>query len=143
MIYGFAYLGMVLVISAGWVVLAVLKKPDFIEKPLEELKNIIGPLLNSKKLIIMTDQNGIFDKNPDQNKDAKVISKINLNNFNMNSISFGNSGIFGRGGMITKIKAAKDFLKAKKLVWILNGKRKNALIDLIQNQEQGTKIFLA
>ena len=49
MIYGFAYLGMVLVISAGWVVLAVFKKPDFIEKPLEELKNKIRPLLNSKK----------------------------------------------------------------------------------------------
>ena len=50
MIYGIVYLGMVLVISAGWVVLAVLKKPDFIEKPLEELKNKIRPLLNSKKI---------------------------------------------------------------------------------------------
>ena len=49
MVYGFAYLGMVLAISAGWVVLAVLKKPDFIEKPLEELKNKIRALLNSKK----------------------------------------------------------------------------------------------
>ena len=36
MIYGFAYLGMVLAISAGWIFLAVLKKPDFIEKPLSE-----------------------------------------------------------------------------------------------------------
>ena len=35
MVYGFAYLGMVLAISAGWVLLAVLKKPDFIQKPLE------------------------------------------------------------------------------------------------------------
>ena len=50
MIYGFAYLGMVLAISAGWVVLAVLKKPEFIEKPLEELKNKLRPLLNSKKI---------------------------------------------------------------------------------------------
>ena len=49
MIYGFAYLGMVLAISAGWVVLAVLKKPDFIEKSLEELKNKIRPLLSSKE----------------------------------------------------------------------------------------------
>ena len=47
MIYGFAYLGMVLAISAGWVLLAVLKKPDFIEKPLNELKNKIRPFLNS------------------------------------------------------------------------------------------------
>ena len=50
MIYGFAYLGMVLVISAGWIVIAVLKKPDFIEKPLEELKNKIRPFLNSKEV---------------------------------------------------------------------------------------------
>ena len=49
MIYGFAYLGMVLAISAGWVLLAVLKKPDFIEKPLEELKNKIRPFLNPKE----------------------------------------------------------------------------------------------
>tara|TARA_B100000424_G_scaffold26283_1_gene18328 strand:- start:137 stop:289 length:153 start_codon:yes stop_codon:yes gene_type:complete len=49
MIYGFAYLGMVLAISAGWVVLAVLRKPDFIDKPLNDLKNKIRPFLNPKK----------------------------------------------------------------------------------------------
>ena len=49
MIYGFAYLGMVLAISAGWIILAVLKKPEFIEKPLEGLKNKIRSLLNPKK----------------------------------------------------------------------------------------------
>ena len=48
MIYGFAYLGMVLAISAGWVLLAVIKKPDFIEKPLGKLKNKIRPFLNQK-----------------------------------------------------------------------------------------------
>ena len=48
MIYGFAYLGMVLVISTGWFLLAVLKNPDFIEKPLSELKNKIRPFLNPK-----------------------------------------------------------------------------------------------
>jgi len=48
MIYGFAYLGMVIAISAGWVLIAVLKKPDFIEKPLEKVKNKIRPFLNPK-----------------------------------------------------------------------------------------------
>ena len=38
MIYGFAYLGMVLIITTGWIFLAVLKKPDFIEIPLNKLK---------------------------------------------------------------------------------------------------------
>ena len=49
MIYGFAYLGMVLIISLGWVVLAVLKKPDFIEKRLLEIKNKIRPFLYRKE----------------------------------------------------------------------------------------------
>ena len=48
MIYGFAYLGMVLAISSGWVLLAVIKKPDFIQKPLDKLKNKIRPFLNPK-----------------------------------------------------------------------------------------------
>jgi len=48
MIYGFAYLGMVIAISAGWILVAVVKKPDFIEKPLEEVKNKIRPFLNPK-----------------------------------------------------------------------------------------------
>ena len=48
MIYGFAYLGMILIISAGWVLLAVIKKPDFVEKPLSEFKNKIRPFLNPK-----------------------------------------------------------------------------------------------
>ncbi len=49
MIYGFAYLGMVLAISSGWVLLAVIKKPDFIEKPLNDLKKKIRPFLNPKE----------------------------------------------------------------------------------------------
>ena len=49
MIYGFAYLAMVLAISAGWIVLAILKKPYFIEKPIEDLKNKIRPILSSKE----------------------------------------------------------------------------------------------
>ena len=49
MIYGFAYLGMVFAISAVWIILAIIKKPDFIEKPLEKLKNKIRPFLSSKK----------------------------------------------------------------------------------------------
>ena len=48
MIYGFAYLVMVLAISTGWIILAVLKKPDFIEKPLNKVKNKIRPFLNPK-----------------------------------------------------------------------------------------------
>tara|TARA_Y100001970_G_scaffold292385_1_gene433488 strand:+ start:204 stop:377 length:174 start_codon:yes stop_codon:yes gene_type:complete len=48
MIYGFAYLAMILAITFGWVFLAVLPKPDFIQKPLDKLKDTIRPFLNPK-----------------------------------------------------------------------------------------------
>ena len=49
MIYGFAYLAMILAITAGWIFLAILPKPDFIQKPLDKLKDIIRPFLNPRK----------------------------------------------------------------------------------------------
>tara|TARA_Y100000589_G_scaffold130773_1_gene124467 strand:- start:80 stop:253 length:174 start_codon:yes stop_codon:yes gene_type:complete len=49
MIYGFAYLFMVLAITAGWIFLAVIPKPEFIQKPLNKLIDIIRPFLNPKR----------------------------------------------------------------------------------------------
>ena len=47
MIYGFAYLALVLGIALLWLFLAVLPKPFFIEKPLEELKETLREFLGS------------------------------------------------------------------------------------------------
>jgi len=48
MIYGFLYVGMVFGIASLWLFLAVLPKPDFIGKPLEDLKNKLKVFLGSK-----------------------------------------------------------------------------------------------
>ena len=91
----------------------------------------------------MSDVNGLYDKNPDQNSDAKLISKINLDKFDFKEVSFGNSGILGRGGMTTKIKAARDYLNKTNEVWILNGNEKGVIEKAIQKKPLGTKIYLA
>ena len=109
----------------------------------DRLSGKVATLLNSKKLFILTDQNGLFDKNPDKNSDAKLISKINLNKFDLKKVSFGNSGILGRGGMTTKIKASRDYLNKTNEVWILNGNHKGILEKVILKKPFGTKIYLA
>ena len=48
MIYGFAYLAMILAITVGWIFLAVLPKPNFIQNPLDKLLTTIRPYLNPK-----------------------------------------------------------------------------------------------
>ena len=109
----------------------------------DRLSGKVATLLKSKKLFILTDQNGVFDKNPDQNIEARLIRSINLNKFDPKSVSFGASGILGRGGMTTKIKAAKEYLKKNNEVWILNGKKEGIVEDVLANKPYGTKIFLA
>ena len=109
----------------------------------DRLSGKVATLLNSRKLFILTDQNGLYDKNPDENSDAKLISKINLEKFDFKRVSFGNSGILGRGGMTTKIKAARDYLNKNNEVWILNGNEKGIIEEVIQKKPLGTKIYLA
>ena len=48
MIYGFLYVGMIFSIASLWLILAVLPKPDFIEEPIENFKNILREFLGSK-----------------------------------------------------------------------------------------------
>ena len=73
----------------------------------------------------------------------KLINNINLNKFDLKKVSFGDSGILGRGGMKTKLKAAKDYLNEDSKVWILNGNQKDVIEKAIQRKKLGTKIYLA
>ena len=49
MIYGFLYVGMIFSIASLWLFLAVLPKPDFIEKPIDKIKNNLREFLGSKE----------------------------------------------------------------------------------------------
>ena len=49
MIYGFAYLLMIIIITTGWLFIAVLPKPRFIEKPLDEMKDKLRNFLGSRE----------------------------------------------------------------------------------------------
>ena len=49
MAYGFLYLGMVLSITSLWIFLAVLPKPEFINKPLEKIKDKIRGFIAKKE----------------------------------------------------------------------------------------------
>ena len=88
----------------------------------------------------MTDQNGVYEENPSQNINAKLLKKVDLKNFSYSKSSFGNTGVFGRGGMTTKLDAAKNFLKQGNEAWIVNGHEKNVLLSLIKNRNIGTKL---
>lgn len=93
-------------------------------------------------LMILSDIEGIYDKNPKENKDAKLIKVIRNIDEIENSISIGNKSSFGTGGIATKILAAKEVTKYGISLIVAKGKIDNIIIGLLNGEAEGT-VFLS
>ncbi len=108
----------------------------------DQLSGDVAKLIESQLLIILTDQDGVFDKDPNTSDDAKLINKISFNDLEKLDVELGESGKFGRGGMKTKFYAAKNFLKSTNQMWIANGREEQILLKIVEKKESGTEINL-
>lgn len=72
----------------------------------DTLGALVANLVEADALIILTDQQGLFDKDPRHNKDAKLIDEAAANDSTLLTMA-GDSGALGQGGMRTKITAAQ------------------------------------
>ena len=108
----------------------------------DQLSGDVAKLIESQLLIILTDQDGVFDKDPNTSDDAKLINKISFNDLEKLDVELGESGKFGRGGMKTKFYAAKNFLKSTNQMWIANGREEQILLKIVAKKESGTEINL-
>ncbi|MBU4483327.1 MAG: glutamate 5-kinase [Actinobacteria bacterium] len=104
----------------------------------DELAALVAILAESDILIILTDIDGMYDKNPRIYSDAKLISYIDKINEDIEKAAGGIGSTYGIGGMGSKIKAAKicSFSGIKTI--IANSKRKNILNKIIAGEDVGT-----
>jgi glutamate 5-kinase len=73
----------------------------------DRLASRVAQITNSDILILLSDVDGLYTKNPKLFKDAKLIKKIENFNKDLRDINFKGVNEFGSGGMDTKIEAAK------------------------------------
>ena len=73
----------------------------------DRLASRVAQITNADTLILLSDVDGLYSKNPKLYKDAKLIKKIENFNENLKNINFKGINEFGSGGMNTKIEAAK------------------------------------
>jgi glutamate 5-kinase len=73
----------------------------------DRLASRVAQISNADTLILLSDVDGLFTKNPKKYKDAKLIKKVNNINKVMQSVNIKGMTEFGSGGMDTKIEAAK------------------------------------
>lgn len=104
----------------------------------DKLAALVSVLAEADVLVILTDIEGMYDKNPRVSRDAKLISYIDRIDKNIESAAGGIGSTYGIGGMESKIKAAKicSFSGIKTI--IANSRRKNVLDEILEGKNVGT-----
>ncbi len=104
----------------------------------DKLSALVAALVNADLLVIASDIDGVFDKNPHIHHDAKLISKINNIDEARNLVEERDSGL-GTGGMNSKLEAAIICQKENIETWIVGGGRNNFLVDALAGKIACTK----
>ena len=103
----------------------------------DTLAALVANLVEADAVIILTDQQGVFDKDPRNHSDAKLITSSHASNPELLEVA-GDGGHLGCGGMRTKITAAQRAARSGAATMIASGSEKNILIRLANNELLGT-----
>ncbi len=104
----------------------------------DNLSAQVAKLMNADKLIILTDTDGLFDKNPMEHEDARLIPVVSNITEEIEMLAGGAGTNRGTGGMITKIHAAKIATNANIDTYIINGENPDDIYKLINGHNIGT-----
>ncbi len=107
----------------------------------DTLASLIAPMIGADILILFSDIDGLYDKNPKKYSDAKLISLVDDINDEVLSYAGDSSSNVGTGGMNTKLDAAVISTTAGVNMIICNSNKLDKLIEIIEGEEIGT-LFL-
>ncbi|HFE38660.1 MAG TPA: glutamate 5-kinase [Gammaproteobacteria bacterium] len=102
----------------------------------DTLAALTANLMDANRLILLTDQNGMYSSDPNLDKSATLIKNRRAGDPELSKMaSTGTPGKFGRGGMLTKVKAAERAARSGTLTIIAGGKVDNILLDIADDKE--------
>lgn len=107
----------------------------------DNLSALVGILAGANKLLLLTDQPGLFTADPRNNPDAELIREVHTIDETLRRIAGGSVGGLGTGGMATKLQAADVARRAGIEVIIAAGSRPDVIIDLADDQSVGTRFL--
>ena len=103
----------------------------------DTLAGLVANLVNADRLMILTDQDGIFDKDPRSHQDAVFLDESTAGNPRLDKVA-GDGGQWGRGGMATKVRAARIAARSGTDTFICAGEKTNILTDALRGNARGT-----
>jgi glutamate 5-kinase len=107
----------------------------------DNLSAKVAVLLKAGLLIILTDIDGLYSRDPVSNQYAEKISVVTEFTDEIEKLASVFTSTFSRGGMATKLQAAKYCMEHGVDVAIINGNDPRNILDVISGHEIGT-LFL-
>lgn len=107
----------------------------------DNLSAMIANLAGAHLVVNLTTTDGFFDDDPRKNKKAELISTVEKITSKMEKYASSIPGSLGKGGMESKVKAARHAAICGIPTIIANGLKKNILSTIFQGKEEGT-LFL-
>ena len=98
----------------------------------------VATIANADLLVIMSDIDGLYDKDPHVHEDARLIPEVGRITDDIRDLAGGAGSALGTGGMATKIKAVEIAHAADIDVVLMNGKNPRKLYDLFEDKPVGT-----
>lgn len=103
----------------------------------DTLAAMVSSLVGADLLIILTDQEGMFDRDPRKDANANLLSSVRAMDDKL-LLMAGGGGVLGRGGMVTKVRAARLAAKSGCPTLIASGQTEKVLLRLMDGEPLGT-----
>ncbi len=107
----------------------------------DTLSDVVAELINADILIILSDIDGLYDKNPAKYPDAKLVREVYEITDEIMESAGGEGTSRGTGGMVTKLIAAKSAMKAGIEMVIANGKNPKIIYDVLEGNATCTRFI--
>jgi glutamate 5-kinase len=104
----------------------------------DSLAALVANLIDADMLVILTDKDGLYSANPDLEPDAHLIAQAMADDTSLDALAGGSNGTLGRGGMITKLQAARLAARSGCSTIIVGGRNANILHQVATGDEVGT-----
>src|SRR5690606_22430456 len=104
----------------------------------DTLAALVANLVEARLLVILTDREGLYSADPRANPDATLIHRGRALDTSLDAIAGGSAGHLGRGGMVTKLRAARLAARSGAHTVIIGGAIPQVLTRLADGEQLGT-----
>jgi glutamate 5-kinase len=104
----------------------------------DTLAALVTNLIEADALIILTDQPGLYESDPRKNSEAVLVAQADADDPKLEAMAGGSASALAKGGMLTKVHAAKRAARSGAHTVIASGSEPDALLRIAQGERLGT-----